>query len=99
MQEKIHCLVGHDQPWGWHGVQGSQNSWVVPSGRIQGGFDPSKKSGVGVVFGLVVRCLLLGNKGHAQKPSMILGKLMDKTKRVSKARVSDILFQNKIFVL
>ena len=38
---------------------------------IQGGFDPSKKSGVGVDFELLVRCLLLENKVEARKPSMI----------------------------
>ncbi len=38
---------------------------------IQGGFDPSKKSGVGVDFELLVRCLLLKNKVEARKPSMI----------------------------
>ena len=38
---------------------------------IQGGFDPSKKSGVGVDFELLVRCLLLRNKDAARKPSMI----------------------------
>jgi len=36
---------------------------------LQGGFDPSKKSGVGVDFELLVRCLLLGNKDAACKPS------------------------------
>ena len=45
---------------------GGLNTW-----RLQGGFDPSKKSGVGVDFGLVVRCLLLRNKDAARKPSMI----------------------------
>ena len=39
--------------------------------RVQGGFDPSKKSGVGVDFELLVRCLLLGNKVEARKPTMI----------------------------
>ena len=38
---------------------------------VQGGFDPSKKSGVGVDFELLVRCLLLKNKVEARKPSMI----------------------------
>ena len=40
-------------------------------GLLQGGFDPSKKSGVGVDFELLVRCLLLENKDAARKPSMI----------------------------
>ena len=38
---------------------------------VQGGFDPSKKSGLGVDFDLLVRCLLLKNKVEARKPSMI----------------------------
>jgi hypothetical protein len=38
---------------------------------LQGGFDPCKKSGVGVDFELLVRCLLLENKVEARKPSMI----------------------------
>ena len=38
---------------------------------VQGGFVPSKKSGVGVDFELLVRCLLLENKVEARKPSMI----------------------------
>ena len=47
---------------------------LVESGlivRIKGGFDPILKSGVGVDFGHLVRCLLLGNKDAARKPSMI----------------------------
>ena len=39
--------------------------------QVQGGFDPSKKSCVGVDFELLVRCLLLENKVEARKPSMI----------------------------
>ena len=39
--------------------------------KLQGGLDPSKKSGVGVDFELLVRSLLLGNKDAARKPSMI----------------------------
>ena len=31
MQERIQCLVGHGQLWGWRGIQGSQKSWV---GRV-----------------------------------------------------------------
>ena len=42
-----------------------------PQKVLQGGFDPSKKSGVGVDFELLVRCLLLENKVEARKPSMI----------------------------
>jgi hypothetical protein len=38
---------------------------------VQGGLDPSKISGLGVDFGHLVRCLLLGNKDAARKPSMI----------------------------
>ena len=38
---------------------------------IQGGLDPNKISGLGVDFGNLVRCLLLGNKDAACKPSMI----------------------------
>ena len=38
---------------------------------LQGGLDPNKISGLGVDFGHLVRCLLLGNKDAACKPSMI----------------------------
>ena len=38
---------------------------------VQGGFDPSQKSGVGADFELLVRCLLLENKVEARKPSMM----------------------------
>ena len=62
---------------------------------IHGEFDPSKKSGVGVDFELLVRSLQVRNKGAAQKPSMILGELADKTKRVRKAHVSNIFFSKK----
>ena len=62
---------------------------------LQGGLDPNKISGLGVDFEHYVRCLLLGNKDAARKPSMILGELMDKTKRVSKAHVSKIFFSKQ----
>ena len=39
--------------------------------RLQGGLDPSKKSGVGVDFELLVRSLHVRNKVEARKPSMI----------------------------
>ena len=39
---------------------------------VQGEFDPSKKSGVGVDFDLLVRSLQVQNKGHARKKSMIV---------------------------
>ena len=42
---------------------------VLPSAE-QGGFDPSKKSGVGVDVELLVRSLQVRNKGTARKPSM-----------------------------
>ena len=42
-----------------------------PPNMVQGGFDPSKKSGVGVDFELLVRSLQVRNKGHARKTSMI----------------------------
>ena len=38
---------------------------------VQGGLDPSKKSGVGVDFELLVRSLHVRNKVEARKPSMI----------------------------
>ena len=38
---------------------------------LQGGFDPSKKSGVGVDFELLVRSLHVRNKRVVRKPSMI----------------------------
>ena len=37
---------------------------------LQGGFDRSKKSGVGVDFALLVRSLQVRNKGHARKSNM-----------------------------
>ena len=39
--------------------------------QVQGGLDPNKISGLGVDFGHLVRCLLLGNKVAARKPSLI----------------------------
>jgi len=39
--------------------------------ELQGGFDPSKKSGVGVDFELIVRSLLLENKAKTRKLNMI----------------------------
>ena len=38
---------------------------------LQGGFDPSKKSGVGVDFELLVRSLHVRNKRVVRKSSMI----------------------------
>ena len=38
---------------------------------IQGVFYANKISGLGVDFGHLVRCLLLGNKVEARKPSLI----------------------------
>ena len=38
---------------------------------VQGGLDPNKISRLGVDFGHLVRCLLLGNKEAARKKNMI----------------------------
>ena len=38
---------------------------------LQGGVDPSKKSGVGVDFELLVRSLQVRNKRALRKPSLI----------------------------
>ena len=43
----------------------------VRSANVQGEFDSSKKSGVGVDFELLVRSLHVRNKVEARKPSMI----------------------------
>ena len=47
-------------------LQRGVDIWV-----LQGGLDPNKISGLGVDFEHLVRCLLLGNKDAACKPSMI----------------------------
>ena len=51
-------------------------SWATDSKqargiKVQDGFDPSKKSGVGVDFELLVRSLHVRNKRVVRKPSMI----------------------------
>ena len=52
-------------------VLGCVDALLLTTSKLQGGFDPSKKSGVGVDFELLVRSLQVRNKGAAQKPSMI----------------------------
>ena len=70
-QAQLMRVVVHPVPHPLGGQNKSVESYLCHTDTLQGGLDPSKKSGVGVDFELLVRCLLLENKVEARKPSMI----------------------------